>query len=321
VSEISVLSADDLPWLKAGQDRLRRTHTTGRMPHGLMIQAAPGVGGEWLARWAARLVMCMEPGRAPCGACRACVQLAADTHPDFRWIVREEDAKQLSVDLIRELCGALSLKSYGGGYKVAVIAEADAMNANAANALLKTLEEPPPSTLLVLCSSRPSRLPATIVSRCQQLKVPKPTAAVALAWLNARQPRKDWPEILEHAGGGPLRALELADGGFTELNTDMTAALSNLRERRLDIVETAERWAKNDFAARLEWLETWLTRTVRAAVTGVSGLPSAPRTPKIRPLYGLLDRVRILKLEQSTSLNMQLAAEEWLLQAESALAP
>ena len=101
----------------------------------------------------------------------------------------------------------------------------------------------------------------------------------------------------------------------------MTAALAGLRERRLDIVDTAERWAKNDLAARLEWLETWLTRTLRGAVTGVTGLPSDARTPRIRPLYGLLDRVRILKLEQATSLNMQLAAEEWLLQAESALSP
>jgi DNA polymerase-3 subunit delta' len=319
MTEAATLSVDLMPWLKTAQERLRRTHASGRMPHGLLIQAAPGLGSEWLARWAAALVMCADPAKAPCGACRACVQLAAATHPDFTWIVREEDARQLSVDQIRELCGAMALKSYGGGYKVAVIAEADAMNVNAANALLKTLEEPPPFTLLVLCSSRPSRLPATIVSRCQQVRVPKPAPAAALEWLNARQPRKDWPDILEHAAGAPLKALELADGGFTQLNTDMTGALASLRERRLDIVETAERWARNDFAARLDWLETWLSRTVRAALAGDSDLPSAPRTPKIRPLYGLLDRVRILKLEQATSLNMQLAAEEWLLQAESAL--
>lgn len=314
-----VRSADELPWLRPAQARLRRTFETGRMPHGLLIHAAPGLGAEWLARWAVGLVMCSSKTDQPCGPCKGCQQLAAGTHPDFIWMAREEEAKQIQVDQIRELSNALALKSYAGGYKASIIAEADLMNANAANALLKTLEEPPPSTLLVLCSARPSRLPATIVSRCQQLKVAKPRTADALDWLALREARKDWPEVLEHAAGGPLRALELAAGGFVQLNTDMNTAVTGLRERRLDIVETAERWSKADFPARLDWLETWIARLLRGALAGPSDLPSADRTPKIRRLYGLLDRVRTLKIEQSTSLNMQLAAEELLLQAEAAL--
>ena len=87
------------------------------------------------------------------------------------WVTRAEDAKQLLIDQIGSCARCLTFKSYRGGYKVAVIASADLMNANAANALLKTLEEPPPQGLLILCSARPSRLPATIVSRCQRLTV------------------------------------------------------------------------------------------------------------------------------------------------------
>lgn len=289
------------------------------MPHGLLIQAAPGLGAEQLAHWAVRLVMCNSPAKAPCGECKTCVQIAADTHPDLIWVKREEDAKQLAVDQIRELCGTLGLKSYAGGYKAAVIAEADFMNANSANALLKTLEEPPPSTVLVLCSSRPSRLPATIVSRCRRVQVVKPRQEAALKWLNAQQSNAEWPDILEHASGEPLKALELAAAGFAELNKDMNSTLSALRERRLDIVDTAERWAKSGLSLRLDWLETWMTRTLRTALTGSADLPSGSRTPKIRPLYGLLDQIRGLKFEQSTSLNMQLAAEELLLRTESAL--
>ncbi len=310
--------ADALPWLKAPQALLRRTHAAGRMPHALLIQAAPGLGGDQLARWAVGLVMCANASRAPCGACRDCIQRAANTHPDLIWVRREEEAKQLQVEQIRELCGALALKSYAGGYKAAIIVDADLMNANAANALLKTLEEPPPSTLLILCAARPSRLPATIVSRCQRVKVARPKRQEALRWLEARQENRDWGEVLEHAAGAPLRALELEEGGFAALDRDMTDALASLRDRRLDFVETAERWSKDDFAARLDWLETWITRSVRQQLIQPAGLPSAGRTPKIRALYGLLDQVRGLKFEQTTSLNMQLAAEDLLLKIDRA---
>ena len=96
------------------------------------------------------------------------------------WIDREEDAKQLLIEQIRALCDQLALKSYRGGYKVAIVTGADLMTENAANALLKTLEEPPPQSLLILCSARPSRLPATIVSRCQRLTIPKPPRDMSL---------------------------------------------------------------------------------------------------------------------------------------------
>jgi DNA polymerase-3 subunit delta' len=313
-------AAQSLPWLAGARTRLRDMLSAGRLPHGLLIQATAGLGAQILARWTVQLVMCTgaTPDR-PCGACKSCRQLQADTHPDLIWVQREEDARQLRVEQIRDLSAALALKSHGGGYKAAVIAEADFMNANAANALLKTLEEPPQDTLLVLCSARPSRLPATIVSRCQRLKVAAPATAQALDWLQAAQPRKDWARILEHAAGEPLRALALAGAGFADLDADMTAALFSLRERRLDLVATAERWSKADLPTRLDWLETWLTRTLRESMLTTEDLPSAGRAFKIRRLYTLLDRVRGLKLEQSTSLNMQLAAEDLLLQTQSAL--
>src|SRR5687767_3839640 len=112
------------PWLTPAAVQLRRTHASNRMPHGLLIQAAPGLGGEILARWAAALVMCTSPDDAPCGHCKNCVLFKAENHPDFHWIARIEDAKQLQVDQIRDLCTVLTLKSYTGGHKVAVIAEA-----------------------------------------------------------------------------------------------------------------------------------------------------------------------------------------------------
>ena len=194
------------------------------------------------------------------------------------------------------------------------------MNANAANALLKTLEEPPAATLLVLVSSRPSRLPATILSRCQRLDIARPRTEAALEWLRARKAGVDWTGLLEHAAGEPLRALELEAGGFAELDREMAASLEQLRARRLDIAATAERWAKNLLERRLSWLDVWLTRAIREAFARSPALPSQAAGRNIRSLYALLDRVRALRLELDTSLNMQLATEVLLLRAESALA-
>jgi len=194
------------------------------------------------------------------------------------------------------------------------------MNVNAANALLKTLEEPAAQTLLVLCSGIPSRLPATIISRCQRLEVARPKREMALAWLQQRKSSPAWPMLLDHAGGEPLRALDLEATGFAELDREMLSAVQALAAKQLDIAGTAERWSKNALERRLMWLDVWLTRQIRGELTGEPPLPSNARGMNIRALYGLLDRVRELRRELATSLNMQLASEVLLLRAESALA-
>src|SRR6185312_7049808 len=247
----------ELPWLIAPFARAREALARGRLGHAVLIHAAAGLGGEVLAQRLTMLVLCDAKADRPCGQCASCQLFAAHTHPDFHWIEidRAEKATQIKVEQIRALANTLSLKSYRGGYKVAVIAEADALNVNAANALLKTLEEPAPATLLILCASRPSRLPPTIVSRCHKLSVGVPSRTVALAWLGARKPLSAWPKLLELAGGAPLRALELEASGVLELDGEMAAALERLAAGKLDLLGTAERWAKEDLELRLAWLE------------------------------------------------------------------
>jgi len=308
------------PWLTGAAQAARAAFERGRLGHGILVHGSPGLGSIELARWLAALVLCDARSGQPCGACASCTLRVAGNHPDFHWVEREEDAKQLKVEQIRDLAAALALKSYRGGFKVAVIAEADAMNANAANALLKTLEEPPPATLLVLCSSRPARLPATVVSRCQRLEIPRPTREDAVAWLSAQKSSAAWPAILEHAAGEPLRALQLEAGGFADLDKEMSGALERLRARNLDIPATAERWSKNALDRRLMWLDVWLARAIRATLLPAPALPSPAGDRNIRALYELLDRVRAFKLEIDTSLNMQLATEVLLLRAEGVLA-
>lgn len=312
------------PWLADLCDAAHAALARERLGHAILVHGSAGLGSREMGRWLAALVLCDTRDSRPCGKCASCVLLGAGNHPDFYWVERERDgekeAKQLKVEQIRELAAALTLKSYRGGYKAAVIAAADAMNANAANALLKTLEEPAPRTLLVLCSARPSRLAATIVSRCQRLEIARPARESALEWLGAKKASPVWPEILLHAAGEPLRAVELEASGFAELDQEMRGAVDRLQRGGLDIPGTAERWSRNALERRLAWLDVWLTRTIRAAFAGESPLPSSPGPRNIRALYGLLDRVRVSRLELDTSLNMQLATEVLLLNARGVFA-
>ena len=147
--------AERAPWLDAARQQIVLALGAGRLPHALLLQGQPGLGKAALADWIARLARCEAPAAGPCGSCTSCRLHAAGTHPDLRRVGLLEDRKQIAVEDVRELIASLSLKSYRGRRKVAIIDPADALNASGANALLKTLEEPSGAALLVLTVARP----------------------------------------------------------------------------------------------------------------------------------------------------------------------
>ena len=210
------LSADSLPWLKDAQQRMRAALQAGRLPHSLLLLSAPGLGAEQLANWITALALCESPGERPCGACAACRLLRSDSHPDVHAVRLEEDAQQIKIDQVRELIDSLALKSYRGGYKIGVIEGAEALNANGANAFLKTLEEPAARTLLILIARPNHRLPATVASRCLRLNLRPPSTAAALEWLTAKSAAaQPWSAALALAGGAPLLAMQLDAAGVS----------------------------------------------------------------------------------------------------------
>src|SRR5258706_733854 len=191
-----------------------------RWPHALLITGRRGIGKRSLALHFARALLCEEPrpDGSACGHCPSCGYVAAGAHPDLRLIEPveyDEDGGPKAVDAIvveriRELTEFAQLSTHRQRAKVALIAPAETMNGAAANALLKTLEEPPPETYLLLVSDQSGRLPATIVSRCRLLPAPEPDVESATAWLAAQGIER--PELLlAQAGGAPLLALTLAD--------------------------------------------------------------------------------------------------------------
>jgi DNA polymerase III delta' subunit len=213
--------AQRAPWLAAARAQVALAIGAGRLPHALLLQGQPGLGKAALADWIARLALCEAPAADPCGACTSCRLHAAATHPDLRRVGLVEDKKQIAVEDIRELIVSLALKSFRGGRKAAIVDPADALNASGANALLKTLEEPSAGALLVLTVARPERLPATIASRCQRLKIAPPAREAALIWLAEVDPAPDWAGPLSLAAGAPVAALRLVAAGASDLEREM----------------------------------------------------------------------------------------------------
>ena len=288
------------------------------MPHALLIHEAPGTGGDWLAAWTAALVLCERERVAPCAECGACRRVAALQHPDVNWVRPQEESRQIRIEQVRELSAELALTSHGGGYKLGIIAPADALNRFAANALLKTLEEPTARTLLILVATEPSRLPATVLSRCQRLRIRAPERADSVAWLNAVRGKADWDAALDSIGEAPMQVAQADPAELAEVGADTRGTLEALSAGRTDPVAAAERWARSQLPLRLLYFENWLTERIRrgehdgallAEMRAGPYLPGAGPFLNIRELFGLIDEVRDLRAALDVPLNRGLALE------------
>jgi DNA polymerase-3 subunit delta' len=258
-------SLQPFPWQQEAWQRVQRARAAGRLPHALLLEGPGGLGKRHFADMLARAVLCSEPrpdGTA-CGACRSCRLTSAGTHPDLSLMEPEEAGGQIRIDAVRDLAARERLTAQAGGYKVVLFDPADAMNPAAANALLKTLEEPSAWWLMLLITQNPSRLPATIRSRCQRLSFSPPPEDVAMEWLSRRVGAVDPHLVFGLSGGTPLRALALAEGGLLDARAQMLADLIAVMKGSRDPVAVAEAWNKAGPEQALEWLVGWVLDMTR----------------------------------------------------------
>ncbi|MCW9059449.1 MAG: DNA polymerase III subunit delta' [Gammaproteobacteria bacterium] len=315
------------PWLQGQWRQLCQAREQGRMPHALLLSGPRGVGKGEFAEALARALLCRVPdpqGQA-CGQCPSCRQWEAGSSPDFLRVVPEEEGKAIKVDQVRELCAGLTLTSHGGGYKVALLRPAERMNLNAANSLLKTLEEPTANTVLLLVTERPAQLPATIRSRCQLLVFPAPPRAEALAWL-ADQAAIDAQRaglLLDLSAGAPLQALALAADEVLEQRAAKLARLEAVQTGREDPLRVAADWSQEADRVTLAWMQEWIGDMIRITLGG----DSAPvRNADLRDrlqgmagrsgpamLFAQLDRVTAAARMSASGVNRQLMMEDLLL--------
>jgi DNA polymerase-3 subunit delta' len=301
-------------WFEAPQRDIAAALAAGRLAHGLLIHEDPGVGGLEFARWIAQLVNCRDPKRAPCGECQQCRWILADQHPDVTRLSPEGESSQILIQAVRDLAADLSLTAHGSGYKVAIVAPAEAMNVFAANALLKTLEEPPARTLIILVSSQPSRLMATLRSRCSRVRLLGPTRAEAVQFLEAARGVGPWEDALAATGAGPFALLDADPAALAQLRSDTISTLNDIGSGQMQPPAVADRWARGDIAVRLACLESWVTERIleNAGIRDVTHLSGAGRAPNICRLFELSDAIRDMRKLAHTSINKTMAVETLL---------
>jgi DNA polymerase-3 subunit delta' len=318
-----------LPWHAGARQRLDTAIAGGRLPHALLLHGPDGVGKEHFAAVLAAALFCTDrpAGLTPCGRCAECALSRAGSHPDLHWLRRPEDRKTIGVDAVRESCEQLGMTSMRGGHRVAIVSPAHLMTHSAMNALLKTLEEPAPRTLLILLTARPSGLLATLRSRCQRVELPRPAAAEASEWLADRLGGAPPPRLLELAGGAPLRALKLAPH-FAGLEGQMSELLDALLAGRADVTRVAADMQGEGLQTRLDWLEGWLGQVVRGQALGDATrltLPGGPLLQRaaaevnITAAFRMLDRVRECRRLLEGSAAPQLVVEALLVELKAAI--
>jgi len=319
------LTQMNYPWLDSITASLSTLIARDRVPHALLFTGQPGVGKVALADLFARQLLCEAPEQeaSPCGRCAGCLQYAAGTHPDFFRVEPEEDATVIKVDQVRELTERLSLSSHRGGYKVVLLLPADAMNINAANSLLKTLEEPSDNTVLVLVSVQPAQIPATIRSRCQKVRVEIPERKLASRWLAGQLADNQAGVYLQLAHGAPLEALRQAREDLVALRRERFQDLLGILDGTRSALKVAAAWCKDEDLQGIRWLRDWLMDLLRIRLTGQTATVRSPdlaeSLAKLAPglecriMFSQLDRINGLLRLSASSLNRQLLTEDVLL--------
>lgn len=291
------------PWQIKQWQILSEAKQKGRLPHALLLMGACDLEKKQFAEVLSASILCEKPdheGQA-CGKCHACHLILAKSHPDLVLIEPEQTGHAIKVDQIRALIQQANETSMQGGFRVIIINPAHAMNTAAANALLKTLEEPAPKTLLILISNQSFRLPATVTSRCQKVVFQKPCYEEALQWLDAVSCQQKlasseadldalscqqklasseanldasfrWYDtnkalLLNIAEGYPLQALALMNDGIMMLRQTIYQGLSALAKGQADPLELAAKWQEHDMLSLFKLLLAWARDLMRFKLT------------------------------------------------------
>ncbi|MGH7225813.1 MAG: DNA polymerase III subunit delta', partial [Gemmataceae bacterium] len=217
-----------------------RAARRGRLAHAYLFTGPAGVGKRLFAVELAKSLLCekaTEGSLQACDKCPSCVQVEAESHPDFFPAVRPAEALEFPIDLMRQLCQSFALKSARGRGKVVLIDDADDLNEESANCFLKTLEEPPPRSVLILIGSTPDRQLQTIVSRCQVIRF-APLSPERVEELLQGQGVEDSAlraRLVRLSAGSPGMAMELADPALWDFRRGLLAGLTKTPIASVDL--------------------------------------------------------------------------------------
>lgn len=248
------------PWQANAWQAVQQAKSSDHLHHALLFSGEEGCGNEAFVHALGQSLLCLTPAAdgGACGQCRSCQVFASQAHPDFMAVSVAEDKQSILIEQIRELNHFLGLSRSYSPRRVAIIAPAERMNINAANSLLKSLEEPAPDTHILLLTAQPASLLPTIRSRCQAISLPLPARHSAHGWLQA-QGLQHAPELLlDAAWGRPLAALELDTTDTLVQRQKWLEHLLQLGKGQGNIAEISAYWEKYDKIRLLDWQLGWI---------------------------------------------------------------
>lgn len=321
------------PWLRPDFEKLVASYQAGRGHHALLIQALPGMGDDALIYALSRYLLCQQPdGHKSCGHCRGCQLMQAGTHPDYYSLFPEKGKSTLGIDAVREVSEKLYERARLGGAKVVWIPDAALMTDAAANALLKTLEEPPAQTWFFLASREPARLLATLRSRCRLHHLAPPSESYAVSWL-AREVTASQDALLTAlrlSAGSPGAALTLLGSESWSQRDALCQALASSIPAG-DWYSLLTVLNHEQAPVRLHWLATLMMDALKRQ-HGASVMTNADAGQRIATIAGQLSQTRIQailnaichcreQLLNVTGINRELVLTDLLLQIEHYLQP
>ncbi len=343
---------DVLPWHQGPLTGLLARRE--KLPHALLIHGNQGIGKVDFARAMAQSLLCEAPisgearaGGIACGVCDACNWFRDGNHPDYRELLPEilvdddveaeglsdpdvkdkKKSKEIKIDQIRAIADFMTLSTHRDGFRVLVIHPAEAMNMSAANALLKTLEEPSARTVILLVTDQMARLMATIRSRCQRVLLPAPENLEAVTWLqqhgtglNAAQAES----ALAMAGGSPLDAVTFAAAEYQTARKAFVAALS---DPAADYMAAAQSFEKSDLNHIVTWLQTWVSDVVLSKMSGnvrhhvdeKQSIANIARHVQLTKLFRYESALRQARRSIHHPLNVRLLLEQLLISYQRAV--
>lgn len=321
------------PWLRPHFEQLIGSYQAGRGHHALLIQALPGMGDDALIYAITRFLMCQQPeGHKSCGKCRGCQLMQAGTHPDYYTLEPEKGKSALGIDAVREVSEKLYEHARLGGAKVVWLKDATLLTEAAANALLKTLEEPPVKTWFFLSCRDPGRLLATLRSRCRLHHLAVPQESWALSWLEREVTTSPESALtaLRLSSGAPAAALALLQPDvWSERETLCRAVDASLNSH--DWLSLLPALNSDRAVERLHWLASLLLDALKIQ-QGATLLTNPDAWPLLNTLANRLSgkilHAMLHEICQSreqlltvTGLNRELLLTDQLLRIEHYLQP
>lgn len=304
-SRYHALTTEIYPWFEPQWQRVKQLFAAGKLPHALIVNGAKGIGKLHFASSVAQLVLCHDNSNgAACSVCRSCQLFASSGHPDLYHLAPEDGVEQIKVDQVRDLSSFMQSTAQQGGYRVVILDPAEAMNISAANALLKTLEEPGKDSLLLLLSNQLGQVMPTIKSRCQRVGCPIPARDMAISWLQQKLSIDSGVagQLLNVVHGAPLLALTFKERGEQELRADFFVGLKSILQGKATAISLAPQYAKKDIKLLLSWLYSLLVDVSKLQIAGEgTSIANADMTKMLAALaarsqakkvYALADKVQ-----------------------------